>query len=154
MEEIVTSVARDKELIQALTRLQDLIDSKEVMTAERKAAKLLMDRGYERLLATLIGNSDYLINSFTFAYRYKRRSMAGIRVGFKRPGGNVAHLVDLGTEERYTKTGAYRGKIKGSHFWTDTKEQYVPKARDLILDAVENAIKKINNGKITGGLLN
>ena len=153
MAAAITAIPKDRELIMALTRLQDVIDSKEVIAAERKAAKLLMDRGYDKLLATLIGNSDYLINSFTFAYRYKRKSMAGVRVGFKRPGGNVAHLVDLGTVERYTKAGAYRGKIKGSHFWTDTKDQYVPKAREIILDAVENAIKTINGGKITGGIL-
>lgn len=74
--------------------------------------------------------------------------MSGIRVGFKRPGGNVSHLVDLGTEERHTRTGAYRGRIKGSHFWTDTKEQYVPQAREIMLDAVRSAIEKINGGSL------
>ena len=135
---------RAEQLIAALTRLQHLVDSREVISAERKAAKLLMDRGYSRLVETLIGNSDHLVNSFTYKLRYGKNSMSGVRVGFKRPGGNVSHLVDLGTKERYTKSGAYRGKIKGSHFWTDTKQQYVPEGMNMILVAVEEAIEKIN----------
>jgi len=136
---------RAEVLLKQLAILYNIIDSKEVIAAERKAATLLKDQGYNRLIATLIGNSDYLVNSFTYKLRNGTKSMTGIRVGFKRPGGNVAHLVDLGTEERYTKTGAYRGRIKGSHFWTDTKEQYAPKAMDIMLDAIDSAIKKINN---------
>jgi len=136
---------RAEVLLKQLAILKNLVNAKEIIAAERKAAQLLKDRGYERLLATLIGNSDNLVESFTYKLRNGTKSMTGIRVGFKRPGGNVAHLVDLGTVDRYTKTGAYRGRIKGSHFWTDTKEQYAPKAMDIMMDAVDDAIKKINS---------
>lgn len=136
---------RAEVLLKQLAILKNVVNAKEVIAAERKAAKLLKDRGYERLIATLIGNSDNLVDSFTYKLRNGTASMSGIRVGFKRPGGNVAHLVDLGTVDRYTKTGAYRGRIKGSHFWTDTKEQYAPKAMDMMMDAVEDAINKINS---------
>ena len=144
MADIQVDVRAEK-LLKQLAILYNVIDSKEVIAAERKAATLLKDRGYERLIATLIGNSDHLVDSFTYKLRNGTKSMTGIRVGFKRPGGNVAHLVDLGTNERYTKAGAYRGRIKGSHFWTDTKEQYAPQAMDIMIDAIDSAIKKINS---------
>jgi hypothetical protein len=131
-----------RELMIQLRILQNLVDRREIVDAERKAAKMLMERGKDRLIATLIGNSDYLVDSFT--YKLRKGKFSGVLVGFKRPGGNVAHLVDLGTKDRYTKNGAYRGKIIGSRFWTDTKEQYVPKAIDDMMEAVDRAIRKIN----------
>lgn len=130
-----------EELLRRLEVLKDIIDKKEVVTAERSAAKLLMSRGYDRLVDTLKGNSDYLVESFT--YNLRKGKFAGIRVGFRRPGGNVAHLVDLGTKERQTKSGANRGKIQGSKFWTDTKARYVPEATEMIMTAIDDAIRKI-----------
>ena len=43
----------------------------------------------------------------------KARRVRGRYYGFH------SHLLDLGTAERYTKSGAYRGKIEGSKFWAD-----------------------------------
>lgn len=140
----ITSVDVNAEmLMKQLAILRDVVNSKEVVAAERKAAKMLMDRGYNQLVVTLKGNSDNLINSFTYKLRNGKESMSGIRVGFKRPGGNTAHLVDRGTDERYTRTGAYRGRITGSRFWTDTTNTYAPIAMNDMVDAVEAAIKKI-----------
>lgn len=136
---------RARDLMLQLDLLRNVIDSREIITAERKAANMLKERGYEKLVATLIGNSDYLVDSFTYKLRGGTKALAGIRVGFKRPGGNVAHLVDLGTKERFTKAGAYRGRIKGSHFWSDTKDQYGQKAMDMMIDAIDSAIRKINS---------
>lgn len=131
-----------RELLIQLKILQNLVDRKEIVNAERKAAKMLMERGRDRLISTLIGNSDNLVDSFT--YKLRKGQFAGIRVGFRRPGGNVAHLVDRGTVQRHTKSGANRGRIKGSHFWTDTKEQYAPVAMNEMMDAIDQAIRKIN----------
>lgn len=133
-----------QELMIQLKVMQNLVNRREIVKAERDAAKLLMERGRDRLVATLIGNSDHLVDSFT--YRLKKGKFAGVLVGFSRPGGNVAHLVDMGTQARYTKNGAYRGRIKGSHFWTDTRDQYAPEAMDNMMEAIDNAIKKINRG--------
>lgn len=132
-----------KELMVQLRILQNLVDRKEITDAERKAAKMLMEKGRDNLISTLIGNSDYLVDSFT--YKLRKGKFAGVLVGFKRPGGNTAHLVDRGTKERHTRTGANRGKIKGSRFWTDTKDQYADKAINDMMEAVDRAIKKINS---------
>lgn len=133
-----------QELLIQLKMMQKLVNRREITKAERDAAKMLMDRGRDRLIGTLIGNSDNLVDSF--AYRMKKGKFAGVLVGFSRPGGNVAHLVDKGTQERKTRTGASRGRIKGSHFWTDTRDQYAPKAMEDIMAAIDSAIKKINKG--------
>lgn len=132
-----------EELLVKLKMLQDLVNRKEITDAERKAAKMLMERGRNKLIATLIGNSDHLVDSFT--YRMRKGKFTGVLVGFKRPGGNVAHLVDRGTKDRKTKNGAYRGKIRGSKFWTETKEQYADKAVSDMMEAVDRAIRKINS---------
>ena len=131
-----------QELMIQLRILQNLVDRKEIVDAERKAAKMMMEQGRNKLISTLIGNSDHLVDSFT--YKLRKGKFAGVLIGFKRPGGNVAHLVDMGTTERRTKNGANRGSIRGSHFWTDTKEQYADKAVNDMMEAVDRAIKKIN----------
>ena len=141
MGQVVAEVDARELLIQ-LRILQDLVDRRDIVDAERKAAKMLMERGRDRLISTLIGNSDNLVDSFT--YKLRKGKFAGVLVGFARPGGNVAHLVDLGTKDRYTRNGAYRGKIVGSHFWTDTKEKYAPVAMNDMMDAIDRAIRKIN----------
>ena len=132
-----------RELLVKLKILQNLVDRKEIVNAERKAAKMLMEHGRDRLIATLIGNSDHLVDSFT--YRLKKGKFAGVLVGFARPGGNVAHLVDRGTKERRTSTGASRGRIKGSQFWTNTRDTYAPVAMREMMDAIDQAIRKINS---------
>lgn len=69
----------------------------------------------------------------------------GARVGYKRPGGNAAHLVDLGTQERYTKKGLYRGKVTPRKFHSGTFKQMEPQlGRDLIkalYDTINNIWK-------------
>ena len=143
---IVVTEIDDKKLLQQLALLRTVVNSKEIIKAERKAAIMLKNKGYEKLIATLIGGkSEHLAHSFTYKLRNGSKSLSGIRVGFSRPGGNVAHLVDRGTVERYTKSGAYRGKIKGSHFWTDTRDQYGPQAMEMMMNAIEDAINKINS---------
>ena len=142
MADIITEVDAQALLAQ-LRILQDFVDRREIVNAERKAAKMLMEHGRDRLISTLLGNSDYLVDSFT--YKLRKGKFAGILVGFARPGGNTAHLVDRGTKERRTSTGASRGRIKGSQFWTNTKDTYAPVAMDQMMDAIDQAIRKINS---------
>ena len=89
----------------------------------------------------------------------KRVKKAAAYAGFKRsnkkgvPGGNHAHLVDRGTDERWTKKGAYRGSVSrgrpntGSMFWTDAVETEGPRAQRTLMDGVYDTISKIMNNK-------
>jgi hypothetical protein len=72
--------------------------------------------------------------------------------GFNRSGahkGNHAHLVDRGTDKRWTKKGAYRGSIskgtpnKGSMFWTDSVMAQGPKAMENLKNTIYQELEKI-----------
>lgn len=83
-----------------------------------------------------------LVNSFT---RKVRKKDAIAYAAFKRPGGNVAHLMDKGTKDRYTKKGAFRGRVKPYLFWTNAFNQKKQKALETIVESIEISIKKIVN---------
>lgn len=92
--------------------------------------------------------STHLANSFATSLRRKDGS---IRIGFKRPGGAAAHLVDKGTAERYTKKGYYRGSVSkgnpyhGSRFWTDAVMSKGQEALQILADVINQEIIKIVN---------
>ena len=74
----------------------------------------------------------------------KKKNNPGVLVGFRRGGfhGQVAHLM-AGTKERFTKSGAYRGKIKESSYWSDISQTDAPRVLQDIMKAIENEIDRI-----------
>jgi len=91
----------------------------------------------------------------SFALRVNKKKAYALG-GFKRSapkkgieGGNHAHLVDRGTNKRWTKTGAYRGSVSkgnpntGSGFWTDAVNSQGPAALNKLMDAVYDALEEI-----------
>ena len=89
-------------------------------------------------------NKGHLINSFR-TYIKKGVRSDGMRGygGFKRPEGSVAHLIDRGTQERYTKSGAKRGKVTANYFWTNAVEKTGDKAMSELVDSITKSINKI-----------
>ena len=76
-----------------------------------------------------------------------KKGYMAARVGYKRPGGNPAHLVDLGTQERYTKKGLYRGKVTPRKFHSGTfKAMEGQLSRDLLYEMTKT-LKDIWEGK-------
>lgn len=120
--------------------LEDVIDSEEIKQGTRAAAKYLMSRGKSRLKSRLKSKSSNLAHSFT--YKMKKKN-GGVLVGFKRPQGSAAHLVDKGTKRRTTSSGANRGRIKANNFWTDTRTNDTDTAMQIMMDAVQSSINKI-----------
>lgn len=59
--------------------------------------------------------------------------------------GNHAHLVDRGTDKRYTKKGYYRGIMPASYFWTDTKAQSASGVNRVILSSVERMVERLKS---------
>ena len=84
----------------------------------------------------------------TAAYAGFKRATAG-----KKGGGNHAHLIDRGTDKRYTRKGYYRGSISrgnpnvGSSFWTDAVMIEGPRAERTLMDGVYETISKIMNNR-------
>lgn len=62
--------------------------------------------------------------------------------GFGKTGRH-AHLVDRGTVKRYTKSGGYRGSVKGSMFWTDAFNSQKDRAANELMDSIRLSINKL-----------
>ncbi len=90
----------------------------------------------------------------------KRVKKSAAYAGFKRStknnkigGGNHAHLIDRGTDKRYTRKGAYRGSISkgnpnvGSSFWTDAVMIEGPRAENTLMNGVYETISKIMDNR-------
>lgn len=61
-----------------------------------------------------------------------------------------AHLIEFGTEDRYTKDGAYRGRIEATPFvrpaWEAKKRQAVEDTRRALVERTINEAKKLRRG--------
>ena len=102
-------------------------------------------------------SKGHLIKSMGTSYRVGNGFAKGT-AGFKRStrknkigGGNHSYLVDRGTRERWQKTtGKYTGSVRrnrpqtGSRFWTETVYKEGPKALDGLVQAIQDALDKIN----------
>ena len=81
----------------------------------------------------------------SFKVLLKKKDLKGYGA-FKRPQGNIAHIIDRGTQKRSTKKGANRGMVKGNYFWTnavkDKKEKAQQELMDSVIKSVENIMKR------------
>lgn len=67
-------------------------------------------------------------------------------VGFSRPKGAIAHILDRGTKERYTKkTHAKRGRVTPRMFHTDAFEHKKEEALQVIAKSIQISIDKISS---------
>lgn len=59
--------------------------------------------------------------------------------------GHHAHLVDLGTRRRSTKSGKNRGIMPANYFWSDARQSEERSAMQEILHGIEMAIQRIQS---------
>lgn len=156
------SLVLDEQQYAALMKKLDIlteVEKQEVINKALKAgATLLSESGKQQLVATILhpeNSTGRLFKSMNVKVMKAKKNKGPVGYsGFKRStkkdksgGGNAAHLVDRGTVDRYTKKGYYRGKVKGSLFWTQTVQNQGDKAMDLLLNAIDEAIENIWNKK-------
>lgn len=114
----------------------------------RKGEQVIINQGKQNLRARNKRVTGKLAGSFATQLRASKAYIAG---GFKRPAGAVSHLVDRGTEERWTKSGAYRGSVSagnpnnGSMFWTDAVNEKGQEALEVLADEINKEIERIFN---------
>lgn len=116
------------------------------------AAKIFYTLGRRNLLSSSTGiKSGALLSSITSRVRVNRKTGEPTVVGFERPRGNLAHLVDLGSKDRYytTKRGKkkYVGRMPANYFFTDARVEGEKPATDAIIDGIQRAINRINSGR-------
>jgi hypothetical protein len=131
-------------------QLDGINGNKAVRSGIRSALNRLKRMGQQKLASELKGTGKGSLMQ-SFVVKMKRDSLGGL-VGFRRSSkyvqyvgaGNHAHLVDLGTVQRYTKSGSNRGTMPGNHFWTDTRREGEPETMSNIYKAVQRAVSRIN----------
>lgn len=88
-------------------------------------------------------------NLFSSLSKLKRRKskMRGpaYYVGFKRPKGAAAHLIDKGTAYRWTKKGYFRGKVTPRLFHTQSVERKGEEALRVVEESIKISINRIMN---------
>lgn len=149
---------RVKSIMQGLTELQK---SAVIQKGLQEGTRVLVVQGKQNLMTSLSkdpvnvkARKGNLERSFTT--RTKKNRLSGY-AGFKRPGGASAHLVDKGTDNRWTKSGAYRGSVSkkspytGSRFWTRAVETQSQNALNTLVESIEKSIDKIvqNGGRVS-----
>lgn len=122
----LTSIEKDAVIAQGLKEGAQII---------AKQTKENIDLRIEEHTGNLIGSVKTLTNKKTV------RSY----VGFQRPKGAVAHILEFGTKQRFTKKGANRGKVKGYYFQRDAIETKGQEAIDTVAESIQKSIDKIIN---------
>ena len=139
-------------LIRNLSRFEQ---NEALRPALTSAAKLFAARGRMNL-ASRIGvgikhpskSKGTLLRSITHAYRpTRKRGRSAMAVAGFGYGGNHAHLVDSGTQPRYTKKEPrrYRGIMPANWFWYDARVSEEGKATEILYDAIATAVERINS---------
>lgn len=135
-----------KEQIEGFVQgLKDIDKDKAINQGLKKGGLVLSRGGKRRLTSSMknpIGRTGNLLKSFNV--RTKRKKL-GVLIGFKRPIGNHSHLLDKGTNDRYTAKGFNRGSVQSTKFWTDTKNSDMANASNEIFNGIKVAVSKIKN---------
>lgn len=139
-----------EDIIYLVRELEDFEKDEAIRYGLKNAINIFRVKGKSNLNERLLRHgkqTNHLMNSFTT--RVKRNKL-GALAGFDRPGGNHAHLVDMGTLKRYTKgrggkpKGVYTGVMPANYFWKDAQKTEEPKAMRAVYEGVQKAVDRIN----------
>jgi hypothetical protein len=148
---IVTSFD-ENDALYLVRNLDEFDQNKALKNGLRAALNIFKRKGQMNLKERMLyhGKHTYALEN-SFLTRIKRNKLGGLS-GFRRStkwvqysnAGNHAHLVDLGTKPRYTKSGAYRGIMPANHFWTDAFASEKSRAVNVMYDAIKRNVERIN----------
>ena len=137
------------ELQKIMTGIANVDQREAIIGSLRRATRNIVIGGKTNLASRNKVKTGNLSKSFRTSSS-KKKVVA--YAGFNRSGankGNHAHLLDRGTDKRWTKKGAYRGSIskttpnKGSMFWTDSVMAQGPKAMENLKNTIHQELVKI-----------
>lgn len=129
-----------KRVMHQLSALEDVDKAKAIQVGLTKGVDYI-NRFVKRATKTQFKvRKGNLSTSVMRKYIKKRVAAYG---AFSRPKGAVAHLLNSGTKERYTRSGAYRGRIVPTYFKTNIVETKGNAAMRIAADAISNEIYRI-----------
>ncbi|MDR2919691.1 MAG: hypothetical protein LBV72_10060 [Tannerella sp.] len=141
------------EMLVVLDQLSDVEKDKAVKSGLRTAGNVFRREGLNQIRSKLSGTTKRsygrqpgnLLSSIRVRVK---RSKPGVLTGFDEKGHH-AHLADLGTKERFFKTGIRgqrrksSGRMPATHFWTTTKQSKEIKASEALFTGLERAVNRI-----------
>lgn len=149
----ITLNETDYRIIQdALQKLSVIEQDAVVGKGLKEGATIIVNEGKRNLQSRNNSKTGNLLRSFSTNLKKKRGKInAGFKRGTKKSigGGNHSHLIDRGTDERFTKKGYYRGSVskgnpnKGSLFWTDAFNTKKNEAGNELIDSIKISIQRI-----------
>jgi len=135
-----------RQTIEYLTReLSNFERNQALKEGLRGAANVFAYLDKRNLTQRLKTPSMNLKFSITSIVRTPRKGGEPTVVGFNRPEGNAAHLVDRGTKPRYTKKNEYRGIMPANYFHSDAREEGERPATEAIYNGVKRVVDRINS---------
>ncbi|WP_321425016.1 hypothetical protein [uncultured Bacteroides sp.] len=142
--DINITVKNIEKVLQKINLLSDIDKDKTVKEGLKSAISLFINSGKTNLRSRLKngkGSTGNLLKSFRNKVKKNKLGALG---GFSQLG-NHAHLIDQGTQERYTNSGKFTGKVTGNHFWEDSINSNSDLAMNKVYDGIDRAITKIIN---------
>lgn len=136
--------------IQYLVRELPLVDQDKALKKSFGNAALVFKKYARQNILTSMGSKTGHLRSSLTHKVYDTSSNVPAVVGFTRSAGNHAHLLDLGTTDRYTrkklwKGTRYRGRGPATYFFTRARDEGQAEAMDAIYEGVQCAIERINS---------
>ena len=125
-------------LIARLNRLRGAVRSRMVLRVMEKAGSILLG---PMKAAAPVGRTGNLRRSITMMVRSMNGAgVQSILVGPAWPLGAHGHLVEHGTKDRYSRGGAYRGRMPANPFIRRTYDAH----KDEVRTALEEILMEID----------
>ena len=125
-----------------LNQLGDVVKDGIVQRGLREGAKVIYDETKASIQRHGFVKKGNLLSSVAIK---TKKNTGKVYIGFRRPEGAAAHLLDKGTAVRHTKSGANRGKIVASHFHTDSVNAKKDEAMQILYKSIQASLDRIWN---------
>lgn len=129
-----------RKLNEKLNQLGAVVKEGIVQRGLREAANIILKETKASIERHNFIRTGNLLSSATIKTRKKDGKAY---VGFKRPAGAAAHLLDKGTAVRHTRTGANRGRIVASNFHTDAVRRKKDEALQVLYRSIQASLERI-----------
>lgn len=129
-----------KRLNEKLNSLGSVVKEGIVQKGLRDAANIVLREAKSSIERHGFVRTGKLLSSAAIKTRKKDGK---VYIGYKRPAGAAAHLLDKGTAIRHTRTGANRGRIVASHFHSEALNARKDEAMRVLYDSIQESLEKI-----------
>lgn len=155
------TIAGEKELMKLFEELPNALTEKVLQRAGAEALAPVIGEARSIVGRHSVDRGDLLANlivSTRLSGRqrrlYRRKGLVMVYAGPTTPSAAHAHLIEFGTADRYTKAGAYKGRVVPEPFmrpaWDAKKDQVLKIMRAELWAEMLKAVRKLRKGADRG----